>query len=83
MNKGITVGQLIDLIDINREGTDVVQICERDGDWTEVRTDSMLLDLIGECAVDSIEAKDGQVRIWLDRSCVEQYWKKKGAEDGK
>ena len=71
-NDRVTVGQLIDLIDYNREGTVVIQVCIKDGDWEDydnVRSDSSFLEAIENCKVNEMSAIAERVfRIDIDWS---------------
>ena len=70
----ITVGDLIDLIDYNRDGGYTVMISENDEEWNMLRTDSTILDRISDCEVDSIGADRDKIQIWLHDNAVTGYW---------
>ena len=72
--QSITVGQLIDLIDYNRDGQETVMISERDDNWQTVYTDSVMLDQISDMVIDSIRADGGVIQIWLMDESIAQYW---------
>lgn len=72
--QSITVGQLIDLIDYNRDGQETVMISERDDNWQTVYTDSVMLDQISDMVIDSIGADGGVIQIWLTDESIVQYW---------
>lgn len=68
----VTVGQLMDLIDYNGDGTVRIQVCTKDGDWEdydEVRSDSSFLEAIENCFVNEMSAIGKRViRIDIDWS---------------
>ena len=71
----ITLDDLLDLIDYNRESTaERIQICGPDDDWDdydEVRTSSSILFHIGRAKVSEIEAVSKDViRVGLDWSTL-------------
>lgn len=72
-----TVGQIIDLIDYNRDGQEYVMIAEKDEDWCKVYTGTVMLDLISDMQVDSILAEDGDIKIYLHDNAVTGYWEQK------
>ena len=69
-----TVGQIIDLIDYNRDGQKYVMISEKDEDWCKVYTDTVMIDLISDMQVDSILAEDDVIKIYLHDNSVTGYW---------
>ena len=77
MRNGITVGQLIDLIDYNRDGQEKVKISEFDEKWNVLWTDSTILDQISNYEVDSIGTDDeGIICIFITDNEIEDYWEK-------
>lgn len=75
-----TVGQIIDLIDYNREGDYTVLISEEDEKWNRLYTNSVMLDMISDFEIDSIDADEDTIRIWLTDSSVTEYWSKLNAQ---
>lgn len=69
-----TVGQIIDLIDYNREGNNYVLISEEDEKFSRVFTNSVMLDLISDFEIDSMDADEDTVRIWLHDNSITGYW---------
>lgn len=69
-----TVGQIIDLIDYNREGNKSVLVSERDEQWSRLYTDSVMLDMISDFQIDSMDAEEDTVRIWLHDNSITGYW---------
>ena len=63
----VTFGQIIDLIDSNRDSQIEVLICDNDENrWNRVFTDSTMLNGIDDRLVNSIGVEDGMICIWLD-----------------
>ena len=77
--KDITLGDIIDLIDVNRESNiQKIQICHRFGDWDEydtVTTSSELLVPFEECIVKEIGAAE------MNTIRVDIEWKREGEHD--
>lgn len=75
----ITVRQIIDLIDRNHEGTEWVLFSEDGGEnWNEISTGSVALGLMGNYRVDSMDAEDSRIRLWLSEDDVNGYWATRG-----
>ncbi|MGJ1078970.1 hypothetical protein ACR77U_13090 [Enterococcus faecium] len=72
----ITVGDIIDLFDYNREGYRNVRIIdsESDGDGSLIQTDSVLLEFLAKLPVDSIDAKDNVIVMYLNMDAVMDAW---------
>lgn len=77
----MTVGELIDVIDYNRDGQETVMISERDENWNTVYTDSVMLDMISDLTVDSIGADGDVIQIWLTDESIVQYWERVAGEN--
>ena len=70
--KVLTVKDIVELIrsDIDHpdeEGHTYIRICMEAEEWTHVRINenSVLLDMIGDMVVDSIDADHGDICIWI------------------
>ena len=72
----ITVGDVIDLLDYNREGYRNVRIIdsEGDGDGSLIQTDSVLLEFLAKLPVDSIDAKDNVIIMYFNTDAVMDAW---------
>ena len=72
----VTVGDVIDLFDYNREGYRNVRIIdsESDGDGSLIQTDSVLLEFLAKLPVDSIDAKDNVIVMYLNADAVMDAW---------
>lgn len=72
----VTVGDIIDLFDYNREGYRNVRIIdsESDGDGSLIQTDSVLLEFLAKLPVDSIDAKDNVIVMYLNTDAVNEAW---------
>ena len=72
----VTVGDVIDLFDYNREGYRNVRIIdsESDGDGSLIQTDSVLLEFLAKLPVDSIDAKDNVIVMYLNTDAVMDAW---------
>ena len=72
----VTVGDIIDLFDYNREGYRNVRIIdsESDGDGSLIQTDSVLLEFLAKLPVDSIDAKDNVIVMYLNADAVMDAW---------
>ena len=74
----VTVKDIIDLLDYNREGYRNVRIIdsESDGDGSLIQTDSVLLEFLAKLPVDSIDAKDNVIVMYLNTDAVMDAWTK-------
>ena len=72
----VTVGDIIDLFDYNREGYRNVRIIdsESDGDGSLIQTDSVLLEFLAKLPVDSIDAKDNVIVMYLNTDAIMDAW---------
>ncbi len=77
MNRGITVGDIIDLLDSCGDGTGQVIISTDSDDKNIVRIDSIMLDAISDRGVDSMGVENDRLRIWLTNETVKEYWDRK------
>ena len=63
----ILLSDFIDLIDNNRESEELIDILNHNGDIeTRAMVCSEIWDLLGERTVNSIQAKNSVIQIWLD-----------------
>ena len=63
----ITVGQLLDLIDHNRDSEEIVHIMDNNGKvQCKAMVCSEIWDGIEDRTVNSIQAEDDVLKIWLD-----------------
>ena len=63
----ITVGQLLDLIDNNRESEEIVHIMNNNGKvQCKAMVCSEIWDEIEDRTVNSIQAEDDVLKVWLD-----------------
>ena len=74
----VTVGDVIDLFDYNREGYRNVRIIdsESDGDGSLIQTDSVLLEFLAKLPVDSIDVKDNVIVMYLNTDTVDEAWRR-------
>ena len=74
----VTVKDVIDLFDYNREGYRNVRIIdsESDGDGSLIQTDSVLLEFLAKLPVDCIDAKDNVIVMYLNTDAVNEAWRK-------
>ena len=72
----VTVKDIIDLLDYNREGRRNVRIIDSksDGDGSLIQTDSVLLEFLAKLPVDSIDAKDNVIVMYLNTDAVMDAW---------
>lgn len=72
----VTVKDVIDLLDYNREGYRNVRIIdsESDGDGSLIQTDSVLLEFLAKLPVDSIDAKDNVIVMYLNTDAIMDAW---------
>ena len=82
----VTVKDVIDLLDYNREGYRNVRIIdsESDGDGSLIQTDSVLLEFLAKLPVDSIDAKDNVIVMYLNTDAIMDAWIRfsGGGDDG-
>lgn len=73
----ITVGDIIDLYEFAREGKRHVKIIDSHapGGGSDLQTDCLLLRMLEDIAVDSVDAKNNQLVIYLDFEEVEERWR--------
>ena len=63
----ITIGQLLDLIDSNRESEEIVYIMDNNGKvQCKAMVCSEIWDGIEDRTVNSIQAEDDVLKVWLD-----------------
>ena len=63
----VTVGQLLDLMDKNRESEEVVNIMDHNGNvQCKAMVCSEIWDGLEDRTVNSIQAEDDAINIWLD-----------------
>jgi hypothetical protein len=72
----VTVKDIIDLLDYNREGRRNIRIIdsENDGDGSLIQTDSILLEFLAKLPVDSIDAKDNVIVMYLNTDAIMDAW---------
>ena len=72
----IKLGELLDLIDVNRSGQEAVLICDNGNDVrSRVFTDALMLEQIEDVEVNSIGADGDEIVIWLENRSVEEHRK--------
>lgn len=63
----VTLGQILDLIDVNRESEEIIQLMDHNG---EVEATAMVKSTIWEAlenrTINSMQAIDNALQIWLD-----------------
>ncbi len=63
----VTIGQLLDLLDISRDSEELVRIMDNNGKvQCEAMVCSEIWDGIEDRTVNSIQAEDDVLKIWLD-----------------
>lgn len=63
----VTVGQLLDLIDNNRESEEIIHIMNDNGKaQCKAMVCSEIWDALEDRTVNSIQAEDDVLKIWLD-----------------
>ena len=74
----ITVGDIIDLIDYNREGNRNIRVIDSEsrGDGSLIQTDSVLLEFLAKLPVDCIDAKGNVIVMWLNTDAVNEAWQR-------
>ena len=73
----ITVGQILDLVDYNRNGEGMtIKISESDDNWSITQTNSVMLEMIKDFEVDSITGDEDGVAIWLHGNSISEFWEK-------
>lgn len=77
-NERITVGDIIDLIDYNREGNRNIRIIDSEsrGDGSLIQSDSVLLEFLAKLPVDCIDAKGNVIVMWLNTDAVNEAWQR-------
>lgn len=75
-NERITVGDIIDLIDYNREGNRNIRIIDSEsrGDGSLIQTDSVLLEFLAKLPVDCLDAKGNVIVMYLNTDAVNEAW---------
>ena len=75
-NERITVGDIIDLIDYNREGNRNIRIIDSEsrGDGSLIQTDSVLLEFLAKLPVDCLDAKGNVIVMYLNTDAVMDAW---------
>ena len=74
----VTVKDIIDLLDYNREGRRNIRIIDSEsrGDGSLIQTDSVLLEFLAKLPVDSIDAKDNVIVMYLNTDAVNEAWRR-------
>ena len=74
----ITVKDVIDLLDYNREGRRNIRVIDNEsrGDGSLIQTDSVLLEFLAKLPVDSIDAKDNVIVMYLNTDAVNEAWRR-------
>ena len=74
----VTVKDIIDLLDYNREGRRNIRIIDSEsrGDGSLIQTDSVLLEFLAKLPVDSIDAKDNVIVMYLNTDAVMDAWRR-------
>ena len=75
-NERITVGDIIDLLDYNREGRRNIRIIDSEsrGDGSLIQTDSGLLEFLAKLPVDCLDAKGNVIVMYLNTDAVMEAW---------
>ena len=74
----ITVGDIVDLIDYNREGNRNIRIIDSEsrGDGSLIQTDSVLLEFMAKLPVDCLDAKGNVIIMYLNTDAVNEAWRR-------
>ena len=72
----ITVKDVIDLLDYNREGRRNIRIIDSEsrGDGSLIQTDSVLLEFLAKLPVDCLDAKGNVIIMYLNADAVNEAW---------
>ena len=71
MKNKVTLGQLLDLIDYNREGDRFIDIMTENGELdARLRTDSEFLAAKAERKINSMDIETNRLQIWLEEEEV-------------
>ena len=74
----VTVKDIIDLLDYNREGRRNIRVIDSEsrGDGSLIQTDSVLLEFLAKLPVDSIDANDNVIVMYLNTDAVNEAWRR-------
>ena len=74
----ITVKDIIDLLDYNREGRRNIRVIDSEsrGDGSLIQTDSVLLEFLAKLPVDCLDAKGNVIIMYLNTDAVNDAWRK-------
>ena len=74
----ITVKDVIDLLDYNREGRRNIRIIDSEskGNGSLIQTDSVLLEFLAQLPVDCLDAKGNVIVIYLNQDAVGEAWER-------
>lgn len=72
----VTVKDIIDLLDYNREGRRNIRIIDSEsgGDGNLIQTDSVLLEFLAKLPVDYLDAKGNVIVMYLNTDAVMDAW---------
>lgn len=72
----ITVKDVIDLLDYNREGRRNIRVIDSEsrGDGSLIQTDSVLLEFLAKLPVDCLDAKGNVIVMYLNIDAVMDAW---------
>jgi len=72
----VTVKDIIDLLDYNREGRRNIRIIDSEsmGDGSLIQTDSVLLEFLAKLPVDCLDAKGNVIVMYLNTDAVMDAW---------
>ena len=74
----ITVKDVIDLLDYNREGHRNIRVIdsESSGDGSLIQTDSVLLEFLAKLPVDYLDANGNVIVMYLNTDAVNEAWRR-------
>ena len=74
----VTVKDIIDLLDYNREGRRNIRIIDSEsrGDGSLIQTDSVLLEFLAKLPVDCLDAKSNVIIMYLNTDAVNEAWRR-------
>jgi len=74
----VTVKDIIDLLDYNRDGNRKIRIIDSDsrGNGSLIQTDSVLLEFLAQLPVDCLDAKGNVIVMYLNQNAVDETWER-------
>ena len=74
----VTVKDIIDLLDYNREGRRNIRVIDSEsrGDGSLIQTDSVLLEFLAKLPVDCLDTQCNVIVMYLNTDAVNEAWRR-------